>query len=89
MSKSRTPAFPNKISDGGRDADALSVATFSFVQNDAGDLCEKGIVSPDPDVDARVDSGATLADENTACGNQLTSVTFYPKPLRITVATIS
>ncbi len=53
------------------------------------DLGEEGVVFAASNVQSRLNSRATLADDDRASGNQLSAESFEPKPLRVRVAPVS
>jgi len=71
------------------DADETAAVTFVFKFDNAGDFCEKGVVSTDTDVHAGFEFGSALADEYGAAGHQLSSESFHAKPLGMTVPSVA
>jgi hypothetical protein len=52
-------------------------------------LCEQGIVLAAPNVQARLNARAALADDDGASGHKLTTESFHSKPLCIRVAAVT
>src|SRR5579862_3377442 len=63
----------------------LAALEFDF----AVDEGEEGVVSAAADVEAGVELGAALANDDGACGNDLSAVGFYATILRVAVATVA
>src|SRR5204863_6626986 len=65
-------------------ADRLFVVRAPETELDlAVHLCEKGMVLPDPDVVAGVNTGTALADNDASRGYDLTAVAFDAETLRL------
>src|SRR5829696_6337392 len=74
----------------GARVDAGQLAAAHHVVDDrAVDLGEQGVVAAAADALARVDAGATLADQDRARGHQLAAVALDPEPLGGRVAAVA
>src|SRR5262249_8529720 len=91
----REPSCKTSISTelglrGGRPDDAYGLAAvLDAVFDRAGGLGEQGVVAAASDVDARVELGATLADQDLAGLDDLAAEPLDPQPLSGGIATVA
>src|SRR5580693_6767007 len=69
-------------------ADELAVRALIFEAHYAGDGGEKAIVLRSADVPAGLVTGAALANQNAAAGDQLAAETLDAQPLSVRIASV-
>ena len=70
-------------------ADLFLILAHSLKTDHAVDQCKQSIILAAAHVDAGMDLGASLSDEDIACENKLTARALGTKPLRRAVSTVS
>src|SRR5205085_9219570 len=71
------------------DADEFAAPPFFLELAHAGDEREEGVVAAAPDVVARLEAGAALADQNLAAQHRLAAEALHAQPLGIRIAPVA
>jgi hypothetical protein len=71
------------------DTDPGAIFAHPFVTHDAVNFCEDRKVASHTDIDARMDTGTELANDDVPCSGKLAGIELYPASLARTVPTIA
>jgi hypothetical protein len=65
----------------GLDVDEAAGSAFILEMDDSGDFREESVISADTYVDARLELGATLTNQNGAAGDKFAAKALHAQPL--------